>query len=211
MEKIKLNILGDLVEIRIPSTTNIEIIEKQLEDIVRKNYKLLRILKFYKIIILNGNGSQILQLEKIIESIINLKPLKKIDKSNERLKKNSDYKFHYGNLKSGEKINSESNVIILGNLNPGSYVKSEKNIFVYGKACGTLYAGCDFNRHQDTYIYAEETENLKIRIENIQFMYDDKESHKNILFQKKMEKITTKKLNEIQIKELMKKIGLVLI
>ena len=42
-------------------------------------------------------------------------------------------------------------------------------------------------------------------------MYDDKESHKNILFQKKMEKITTKKLNEIQIKELMKKIGLVLI
>ena len=46
MEKIKLNILGDLVEIRIPSTTNIEIIEKQLKDIVRKNYKLLRILKF---------------------------------------------------------------------------------------------------------------------------------------------------------------------
>ena len=63
-----------------------------------------------------------------------------------------DNRFHYGNLRSGEKINSETSVIILGNLNPGSYVKSRKNIFVYGKAHGTLHAGCEINKYQSSVV-----------------------------------------------------------
>jgi septum formation inhibitor MinC len=193
MEKIKLNISGNLVGIRIPLTTVFEITEEQLKAIVIKNYKLLRTLKFYKIINSNFSEIQILQLEKMIESIVSLKSFEKADKSNRVTEKKIDYRFHYGNLRSGEKINSETNVIILGNLNPGSYVKSKKNIFVYGKAHGTLHAGCEINKYQSSFVYIEEAEYPKIRIGEVQLMHDDKEVDKN------------------QIKELMKKIGVDLV
>lgn len=211
MEKIKLNISGNLVGIKIPSTTVFEVIEVELKNIVIKNYKLLKTLKFYKIINSNFSESQILQLEKMIESTVSLKPLEKADKSNKVAEKKIDYKFHYGNLRSGEKINSETNVVILGNLNPGSYVQSRKNIFVYGKAHGTLHAGCDMNKHQTSFVYIEEAEFPKIRIGEAQLMYDDKDINKNIMFEKKMGKIAIKKVDKNQIKELMKKIGVDLI
>ncbi|MEI6856749.1 septum site-determining protein MinC [Psychrilyobacter sp.] len=211
MEKIKLNISGNLVGIKIPSTTVFEIIEGQLKGIVIKNYKLLRTLKFYKIIDSNFSESQILQLEKMIESIVSLKPLEKADESNKVTEKKIDYRFHYGNLRSGEKINSETNVIILGSLNPGSYVKSRKNIFVYGKARGTLHAGCEIKKYQSSFVYIEEAEHPKVRIGEVQLMHDDKELNKNIMFEKKMGKIIIKKLDKNQIKELMKKIGVDLI
>ena len=211
MEKIKLNISGNLVGIKIPSTIVFEVIEEQLKAIVRKNYKLLRTLKFYKIIDSNFSGNQILQLEEMIESIVSLKSFEKIGEVNKVGEEKFDYKFHYGNLRSGEKINSKSNIIILGNLNPGSYVKSKKNIFVYGKAHGTLHAGYEINKYQSSYIYIEEAEHPKVRIGEVQLMYDNKKIDKNIIFEKKMGKITIKKLNKIQIEELMKKIGINLI
>ncbi len=211
MEKIKLNISGNLVGIRIPLTTVFEITEEQLKAIVIKNYKLLRTLKFYKIINSNFSEIQILQLEKMIESIVSLKSFEKADKSNRVTEKKIDYRFHYGNLRSGEKINSETNVIILGNLNPGSYVKSKKNIFVYGKAHGTLHAGCEINKYQSSFVYIEEAEYPKIRIGEVQLMHDDKEVDKNIMFEKKMGEIVIKKVDKNQIKELMKKIGVDLV
>ena len=211
MEKIKLNISGNVVEIRIPSTTVFEIIKEQLKAIVIKNYKLLRTLKFYKIMNSDFSESQILQLEKMIESIVSLKPLEKADKSNRVTEKKVNCKFHYGNLRSGEKINSETNVVILGNLNPGSYVKSKKNIFVYGKAHGTLHAGCEINKYQSSFVYIEEAEYPKVRIGEVQLMHDDKEVDKNIMFEKKVGKIVTKKVDKNQIKELMEKIGVDLI
>ena len=211
MEKIKLNISGNLVGIKIPSTTTFDVIEVELKNIVIKNYKLLKTLKFYKIINSNFSESQILQLEKIIESTVSLKPLEKVGNSNKVEDKKVDYKFHYGNLRSGEKINSETNVVILGNLNPGSYVQSRKNIFVYGKAHGTLHAGCDINKHQTSFVYIEEAEFPKVKIGEAQLMYDDKETDKNIMFEKKMGKIVIKKVDKNHIKKLMEKIGVDLI
>ncbi|OQY41045.1 MAG: hypothetical protein B6227_06265 [Fusobacteriia bacterium 4572_74] len=211
MEKIKLNISGNLVGIKIPSTVVFEITEVELKHIVIKNYKLLKTLKFYNIINSNFSENQILQLEKMIEATVSLKSLKKNDKPNKVTEKKVGYKFHYGNLRSGEKINSDTNVVILGNLNPGSYVQSKKNIFVYGKAHGTLHAGCEMNRCQTSFVYVEEAEYPKVRIGKAQLMYDDKEVEKNIMFEKKMGKIVIKKVDKNQIKELMKKIGVDLI
>ena len=195
MEKIKLNISGNLVGIKIPLTVVFETIKVELKGVIIKNYKLLKTL----------------QLEKIIESTINLKSLEKDDKLNKVIERKVDYKFHYGNLRSGEKINSDTNVIILGNLNPGSYVKSRKNIFVYGKAHGTLHAGCEMNKYQSSFVYVEESECPKIRVGEAQLMYDDEELNKNIMFEKKMGKIVLKKVDKNQIKEMMKKIGIDLI
>jgi len=211
MEKIILNISGNLVGIRVPSTTSFEIIEDQLKGIVIKNYKLLKTLKFYKIVNSNFSDSQILQLEKLIESIVSLKPLGKVEKLNKITEKKVDFRFHYGNLRSGEKINSEASVIILGNLNPGSYVKSKKNIFVYGKAHGTLHAGCEINKYQSSFIYIEEAEYPKVRIGEVQIMHEDKEVDKNIMFEKKFGKILIKQIDKNEIKELMKKIGVDLV
>ena len=46
MEKIKLNISGNLVGIKIPSTVVFEIIEVELKRIVIKNYKFNKIIFF---------------------------------------------------------------------------------------------------------------------------------------------------------------------
>lgn len=211
MEKIKLNISGNLVGIKMPSTTVFEVIEIDLKSIVIKNYKLLKTLKFYKIINSNFSESEVLQLGKIVEAILNLKPLEKSEKLNNVAEKKIEYKFHYGNLRSGEKINSETNVVILGNLNPGSYVQSKKNIFVYGKAHGTLHAGCDMSKNQTSFVYIEEAQFPKVRIGEAQLMYDDKKIDKNIMFEKKMGKIAVKKVDKNQRKELLKKIGIDLI
>ena len=211
MEKIKLNISGSLVGITIPSTIVFEIVEEQLKGILIKNYKLLRTLKFYKLVNSNFNEEQILKLKKIIESIIGLKPLEKIKEYREIKGKKIECKFHYGNLRSGEKLNSESSIVIIGNLNPGSYVKSKKNIFVYGKAYGTLHAGCQINKYQSSFIYIEEGECPKVRIGEIQYVHEDKEMNKNLIFEKKIGKMTVKKIDKNQIKELIKRMGLDLI
>lgn len=211
MEKVKLNISGNLVGIKIPSTVVFKVVEDQLKGVVIKNYKLLKTLKFYKIINSNFSESEILQLEEILESVVNLKSLEKSDEINKVVEKKVEYRLHYGNLRSGEKINSETSVIILGNLNPGSYVKSKKSIFVYGKAHGTLHAGCDIGRYQTSFVYIEEAEFPKVRIGEVQIMYDDKEMEKNLMFQKKLGKITIKNLDKNQIKELIKKLGVNLI
>ena len=183
MENIKLNISGNLVGIKIPSTLVFEIIEMELKNIVIKNYKLLKTLKFYKIINSNFSEKQISQLEEMIESTVNLKSLKKEQREDKIIEKKIDYKFHYGNLRSGEKISSTTNLVIFGNLNPGSYVQSKKNIFVYGKAHGTLHAGCEWNKHQTSFVYIEESDYPKIRIGEVQLMHDDKEVDKNVIFE----------------------------
>ena len=211
MEKIKLNISGNLVGIKIPSTLAFEIIEIEVKRIVMKNYKLLKTLKFYNIINTNFNENEILKLEKIIESTVSLKSLKKNEKPNKVLERKNDYKLYYGNLKYGEKINSETNIVVLGELNQESYVQSRKNIFVYGRALGTIHAGCESNRCETTYIYVEEAEYLKVKIGEAELIYNDKETNKNIMFEKKMGKIVVKKIDKNQIKELMKKIGFDLI
>ena len=211
MEKIKLNISGNLVGITIPSTIVFEMIEDELKGILIKNYKLLRTLKFYKIVNLNFNDEQILKLKKLIEYTIGLKLLEKVKEYQEIKEKKIECRFHYGNLRSGEKLSSESSVVVIGNLNPGSYVKSKKNIFVYGKAHGTLHAGYQIDKYQSSFIYIEEGESPKIKIGNTQYIHEDKEMDKNLIFEKKIGKMVVKKIDKNQIKELIKRIGLDLI
>uniref|UniRef100_A0A6A7G9J4 Septum formation inhibitor MinC C-terminal domain-containing protein n=1 Tax=Hirondellea gigas TaxID=1518452 RepID=A0A6A7G9J4_9CRUS len=208
MEKVKLNISGSLVGIEIPSTIAFEGIEEQLKSILIKNHKLLRTLKFYKLIKPNFDIEEILKVKKIIESIIGLKPLEKIKEYKGIKERKIECRFHYGSLRSGEKLESESSIVIIGNLNPGSYVKSKKNIFVYGKAYGTLHAGCQINKYQSSFIYIEGGECLDIRIGETQFIYEHNEINKNLIFEKKAGKIIEKKIDKNQIKELIKRMGL---
>ena len=206
MEKIKLNISGNLVGITIPSTLSLESIEKQLKRIVVKNYNLLKTLKFYKIESVNLDEKQLVELEKIIMNLVDLRSISKfVERDVEKEKLNCI--IHYGNLRSGEKITSDTNIVIMGNLNPGSYIRSKKSIFVYGKARGTLHAGSEITRYQNnSFIYVEEAENPKIRIGEKQLVYEKEGENQNILFTKKIEKIISEKLTRTQIQKLLKKI-----
>ena len=48
---------------------------------------------------------------------------------------------HIGMVRSGDKISSNGNLIIIGDVNPGAQISARKNIYVWGKLCGVAIAG----------------------------------------------------------------------
>ncbi|MCK5779856.1 MAG: hypothetical protein KAH04_02500 [Psychrilyobacter sp.] len=210
MEKIKLNMSGVIVGINIPSTIIFEVIKTQLKGVIIKNYRLLKTVKYYRISNSNLDRDQILELEEIIEEIIHLKSFDNINEKTVEKKVEAKYKIHYGNLRSGEKINCETNLVIMGSLNPGSYVKCKKSIFVYGKARGTLHAGSQMNKNQNSYIYIREAENPRIKIGSELIFYEEKNT-RHIYFQKKVDEILVKKIEKHEIQKIMREIGISLV
>ena len=49
--------------------------------------------------------------------------------------------FFRGTLRSGAKIESDGNVVVLGDVNPSSIIKARGNVIVLGHLNGTVYAG----------------------------------------------------------------------
>ena len=49
--------------------------------------------------------------------------------------------FFRGTLRSGSKIESGGNVVVLGDVNPSSIIKARGNVIVLGHLNGTVYAG----------------------------------------------------------------------
>lgn len=49
--------------------------------------------------------------------------------------------FFRGTLRSGSKIESDGNVVVLGDANPSSIIKARGNVIVLGHLNGTVYAG----------------------------------------------------------------------
>ena len=49
--------------------------------------------------------------------------------------------FFRGTLRSGSKIESDGNVVVLGDVNPSSIIKARGNVIVLGHLNGTVYAG----------------------------------------------------------------------
>ena len=49
--------------------------------------------------------------------------------------------FFRGTLRSGSKIESDGNIVVLGDVNPSSIIKARGNVIVLGHLNGTVYAG----------------------------------------------------------------------
>nr|WP_314387399.1 septum site-determining protein MinC [uncultured Fusobacterium sp.] len=49
--------------------------------------------------------------------------------------------FFRGTLRSGSKIESDGNVVVLGDVNPSSIIRARGNVIVLGHLNGTVYAG----------------------------------------------------------------------
>ena len=56
-------------------------------------------------------------------------------------RKNDENMTHVGVVRSGDKISSNGNLIIIGDVNPGAQISAKKNIYVWGKLCGVAFAG----------------------------------------------------------------------
>tara|TARA_Y100001968_G_scaffold229694_1_gene212495 strand:+ start:5942 stop:6595 length:654 start_codon:yes stop_codon:yes gene_type:complete len=69
---------------------------------------------------------------------------------------------HRGIVRSGEKISSNGNLIIIGDVNPGAQITARKNIYVWGKLCGIAFAGC--NGEENSFITSLYLNPLQLRI-----------------------------------------------
>lgn len=49
----------------------------------------------------------------------------------------------WGDIRSGQKIESKNNIILLGNIHPGGEITAKGDIFVWGSIWGSAFAGAD--------------------------------------------------------------------
>ena len=71
---------------------------------------------------------------------------------------------HEGIVRSGEKISSNGNLIIIGDVNPGAQILAKGNIYVWGKLCGIAIAGR--NGEDNCFIASLYLNPLQLRINN---------------------------------------------
>lgn len=77
----------------------------------------------------------------------------------------SETKFHRGSLRSGQRIEAESSIVILGDVNSGAEVIASDNIVVLGNLRGLAHAGAKGNNN--AVIAAGYLDTVQIRISNI--------------------------------------------
>lgn len=74
-------------------------------------------------------------------------------------------KFCEGTVRSGQRVESEGNLVIIGDINPGAEIVAAGCIIVMGAARGIIHAGCTGNR--EAYIVALNMAPTQIRIADI--------------------------------------------
>jgi septum site-determining protein MinC len=70
--------------------------------------------------------------------------------------------FIFKSLRSGQKVEHDSDVFILGNVNDGSEVWAGGNIWVWGKLQGLVHAGC--HGDEDAHVLVKVFESNQVRI-----------------------------------------------
>ena len=88
-----------------------------------------------------------------------------IKKAFEKEIENSETKFYKGNMRSGQKIESEGSLVILGDVNGGAEIIAGENIVVLGVLRGLAHAGAKGNKKG--IIASQRIECPQIRIANI--------------------------------------------
>lgn len=117
--------------------------------------------------------------------------------------------FHKGNLRSGQSMTSDGDIIILGDVKAGANVVARGNIVIIGSLLGTVHAGCDGN--YNSFVIALDMRPTQIRIGELIARSADKKGGKLLPSKKKpeiayssegniyIEEITREVINEIQI------------
>ena len=90
----------------------------------------------------------------------------------------SETKFHKGSLRSGQKIEEDSSIVIIGDVNAGAEVVASDNIVVLGTLRGLAHAGAKGNTK--AIIAAGKLDSVQLRIANIvkEFDRDEEPMHR---------------------------------
>ena len=95
------------------------------------------------------------------------------EKTEENKKNISALKVVYNSMRSGQRIESEGDVIVWGHLNPGAEIVAGGSIIVAGRLLGVIHAG-GFGR-EDVFVWAGCFETPQVRIAN-KLCYADSKS-----------------------------------
>ena len=83
-----------------------------------------------------------------------------------------DGRFYKGTLRSGQVLESETNIIILGDVNPGARVISKGNVVVLGAMKGNAFVGAAGN--ESAFVAALSMDPMQIRIGDVIARSSDK-------------------------------------
>jgi septum site-determining protein MinC len=116
-----------------------EVEENQLLEVIRKESSI-------RITYIVSNGKSFIGRYALPETIIN----------------EGVTKFYKGNLRSGQNVHFDGNLVILGDINPGAIVTAKGNIVVLGYLNGTAHAGIE--DEDEAFISALKMNPIQLRI-----------------------------------------------
>lgn len=85
-------------------------------------------------------------------------------------------------LRAGDKIMTQSDVVILGDINPGAEISSKGSIYIYGKIRGSVHAGLDGNQNSIITCLGFSPIHLQIADITLNDYLDSTELHSSICF-----------------------------
>ncbi len=116
----------------------------KLQNILKKHHiKFLKIFSSNRETVLSGKSL------KISSTFLNDKDFKN------QLNLGPSYQqkdiLHKGTVRSGDRISSNGDLIIMGDVNPGAIISADNNVYVWGKLFGTAFAGKNGNKNASIY------------------------------------------------------------
>ena len=117
----------------INETINAQQLEFFLINLEKLNFNSLNIWSNIRETVLTGNSLKINSIfasEKVLRKRLYLNNSKK-----------EEDVLHKGTVRSGERISSNGDLVVIGDVNPGAIISAKKNIYVWGKMLGIAQAG----------------------------------------------------------------------
>ncbi len=175
MNSVSINLKTDEVLIKIDDNATQEEIIKELTKKIKELKKMYKSEKTP--IRVTGKiltNKELEEIKELIKKHIDVKisfdtpttlGLHSITRSYKKDVCTSETTFHKGSLRSGQKIEVESSIVIIGDVNSGAEVIAGDNIVVVGTLRGLAHAGAKGNK--EAIIVASTLDAVQLRISNI--------------------------------------------
>lgn len=112
--------------------------------------------------------------------------------------------FYKGTLRSGQRLDVDSNIVIIGDINPGASVYAKGSIIVIGHLLGSAFAGLGGDKN--AFIIALSMAPINASIRNVPFLEYNKKSNAKVSSTKENPRILLCYDNNIISKEICKSV-----
>ena len=148
-----------------PLKADLFAINEKLNSHQLKNLKFkLKELNIIKLFIYSNERETVLtgQSLRINSTFVSEQELKNIFFSSSLKNENV---LHKGTIRSGDRISSNGDLVIIGDVNPGALISAKKNVYVWGKLLGIALAGG--GGYKNSSISSLYLNPLQLRINNV--------------------------------------------